>query len=46
MENDQHDTTSSSLTLITYNCEHADDSRVDFITYLVQKCDFLSLQEH
>ncbi len=31
MEKDQHDTTSNSLTLITYNCEHADDSRVDFI---------------
>ncbi len=36
MEKDQHDTTSNSLTLIIYNYELDDDSRVDLKKYFVQ----------
>ncbi len=37
---------SCKLSIITYNCEHADDTRLPFIKQLFNQCDFLLLQEH
>ena len=35
-----------NLTLISYNCEHADEVRLPCLQGLFEKCDFLMLQEH
>ena len=37
---------SENLTLISYNCEYANDIRVPFMKQLFSQCDFLCLQEH
>ena len=34
------------LSLISYNCQHADDLRLPFLKDLFDSCDFLFLQEH
>lgn len=35
-----------NLSLISYNCEHADDKRLPFLQDLFEMCHFLILQEH
>ena len=34
------------LTIISYNCQHADNVRLPILQELFEKCDFLLLQEH
>ena len=36
----------SKISLISYNCEHADDVRLPMLQELFDKCDFLLIQEH
>ena len=36
----------SQLSCISYNCSHADDTRLPLLRELFEKCDFLLLQEH
>ena len=37
---------SNKLTVGSYNCEHAGDTRLPFIRRLFKTCDFLCIQEH
>ena len=37
---------SNKLTVGSYNCEHAGDTRLLFIRRLFKTCDFLCIQEH
>ena len=36
----------NNLFCISYNCSHADDTRLPLFKELFAKCDFLMLQEH
>ena len=38
--------TNKELSIISYNCEHADVKRLPFMQDLFEMCDFLLLQEH
>ena len=38
--------TNKTLTLTSFNCEHADNFRLPFLKELFNKCDFLLIQEH
>ena len=36
----------NNLSLISYNCEHANNLRLPFLQDLFERCDFLLIQEH
>ena len=40
------DFNNNNLSLISYNCQHADELRLPFLQNLFDNCDFLLLQEH
>ena len=41
-----HTPASEKLSLISYNCQYADNVRLPFIKLLFSQCDFLFIQEH
>ena len=41
-----HTPASEKLSLISYNCQYADNVRLPFIKHLFSQCDFLFIQEH